>query len=144
MSESILGTGPESTSEASFVSQSPQTVYRYTGSAPLTDSACNGASQWNVSNRRGFAWVNGEFRCTLYNHYYPPNHTLPDCLGVTFNPDPAFLYTGYGWRAPRSRHPSGVNLLMGDGSARFVQQNIDLNTWRWISTRGGGETVSDF
>jgi prepilin-type N-terminal cleavage/methylation domain-containing protein/prepilin-type processing-associated H-X9-DG protein len=144
MSESILGTGPESTSDSGFVTQSPQTVYRYTGSAPLTDASCSGASQWNVSNRRGFAWVNGEFRCTLYNHYYPPNHSQPDCLGVTMNPDPAFLYTGYGWRGPRSRHPGGVNLLMGDGSSRFAQQVIDLNVWRAISTRGGGETVSDF
>ena len=35
----------------------------------------------------------------------------------------------------RSLHPGGVNSLMGDGSVNFVQENINLETWRsmaWI------------
>jgi hypothetical protein len=144
MSESLLGTGPESTSDPTHVQQTPQTVYRFHQGAPLTDSVCNSAAMWNVSNRRGFAWVNGEFRCTLYNHYYAPNDRTPDCLGVSLTPDPATLYTGYGWRAPRSRHPGGVLVLLGDGSVRFVSQTIDLVTWRALGTRAGGETLGNF
>ncbi len=98
-SESTLGTGNESTSNPMFVQQSPGTVYRYVGTAPLTDALATGASLWNVTNRRGFMWVDGEFRCTLYNHYYGPNSPTPDCVGHSFNPDPAKRFTGYGWRA---------------------------------------------
>ena len=37
--------------------------------------------------------------------------------------------------SPRSLHPGGVNALMGDGSVDFVQENVNLDTWRsmaWI------------
>lgn len=144
MSESLLGTGPEATTDPVHVQQTPQTVYRYHQGAPLTDSACASAAVWNMSNRRGFAWVNGEYRCTLYNHYYAPNDKTPDCLGVSLTADPATQYTGYGWRTARSRHPGGVMLLLGDGSTRFVSQTIDMAIWRALSTRQGGETLGDF
>jgi prepilin-type N-terminal cleavage/methylation domain-containing protein/prepilin-type processing-associated H-X9-DG protein len=41
----------------------------------------------------------------------------------------------------RSRHPSGVNASMCDGSVRFVSNNIALNTWQAVSTMDGGETA---
>jgi prepilin-type N-terminal cleavage/methylation domain-containing protein len=144
MSESLLGTAPESTTDAAHVQQSPQTVYRFHQGAPLTVSACNGAGVWNVSNRRGFSWVNGEFRCTLYNHYYAPNDRTPDCLGVSLTADPATQYTSYGWRTARSRHPGGVLILLGDGSVRFVSQTIELATWRALATRNGGEPLGEY
>ena len=37
---------------------------------------------------------------------------------------------------PSSRHPGGVNLLMGDGSVRFVKNTINLATWRALGTIG--------
>jgi prepilin-type processing-associated H-X9-DG protein len=97
-----------------------------------------------VSNKRGFSWVNGEFRCTLYNHYYTPNSKIPDCLGVTFDPDPARLYTGYGWRTARSRHPGGVQLGLADGSVRFISNTIDAPTWLGLSTRANSEVLVEF
>ncbi len=41
----------------------------------------------------------------------------------------------------RSYHSGGVNVLMLDGSARFVQDRISLTTWRALGTRSGGEVV---
>jgi prepilin-type N-terminal cleavage/methylation domain-containing protein/prepilin-type processing-associated H-X9-DG protein len=43
----------------------------------------------------------------------------------------------------RSYHPSGVNVLFGDGSARFAKTTIDGMIWRALGTIGGGEIVSD-
>jgi prepilin-type processing-associated H-X9-DG protein len=42
----------------------------------------------------------------------------------------------------RSYHPNGVNVLLGDGSARFVTSTIDGMVWRALGTVGGGEIVS--
>lgn len=49
----------------------------------------------------------------------------------------------WGIYTPGSKHPGIVNALMADGSVRAVQENIDLNTWRAMGTRSGGEAVSD-
>lgn len=143
-SESTLGTGPESTTDPTVVEQSPQTVYRFVFSAPLTDASAAAATAWNNSNRRGFMWVNGDFRCTLYNHYYGPNSRTPDAIGVSLNPDPAQQYTGYGWRAARSWHSGGVNVAYADGSTHFIEENIDIDIWRGLSTPRGGEIISGF
>jgi prepilin-type N-terminal cleavage/methylation domain-containing protein/prepilin-type processing-associated H-X9-DG protein len=39
-------------------------------------------------------------------------------------------------------HPGGANVLMGDGSVRFVKQSINLLTWQALSSRSVGEVVS--
>jgi prepilin-type N-terminal cleavage/methylation domain-containing protein/prepilin-type processing-associated H-X9-DG protein len=41
-----------------------------------------------------------------------------------------------------SLHPGGGNVLMGDGSVRFVKQSINLLTWQALSSRANGEVVS--
>jgi prepilin-type N-terminal cleavage/methylation domain-containing protein/prepilin-type processing-associated H-X9-DG protein len=41
-----------------------------------------------------------------------------------------------------SLHPGGANVLMGDGSVRFVKQSINLMTWQAMSSRSGGEVTS--
>ncbi|MDE2508097.1 MAG: DUF1559 domain-containing protein, partial [Planctomycetota bacterium] len=43
---------------------------------------------------------------------------------------------------PSSRHPGGVNMMMGDGSARFIKDSVNLITWRALGTRNGGEAIS--
>jgi prepilin-type processing-associated H-X9-DG protein len=41
-----------------------------------------------------------------------------------------------------SLHPGGANVLMGDGSVRFVKQQINLLTWAALSSRSNGEVIS--
>jgi prepilin-type processing-associated H-X9-DG protein len=41
-----------------------------------------------------------------------------------------------------SRHVGGVNFLFADGSVRFVGNNIDVNLWVALGTRGGNEIVT--
>jgi prepilin-type processing-associated H-X9-DG protein len=45
-------------------------------------------------------------------------------------------------KAARSRHPGGVNALLGDGSVRFFADSIDPATWSALGTRAGGEVVA--
>ena len=42
----------------------------------------------------------------------------------------------------RSYHPGGINVLLGDGSVRFVKSTVNGLTWRALGTVSGGEVVS--
>lgn len=110
----------------------------------LTDAECSGAQQWNYEDGRQFAWVSGEFRCALYNHYYVPNSVTPDCIGdiITGAKNPSTNYSAYGWKAARSRHPGGVSLLMADGSVQFALDIVDPALWQAWATRAGNEVIS--
>jgi prepilin-type N-terminal cleavage/methylation domain-containing protein len=44
----------------------------------------------------------------------------------------------------RSFHTGLVNSLRGDGSVSSINNSIDLQTWRALSTRAGGEVVQTF
>lgn len=142
MSESILGEGPENASGP--IPGPVQTVYAYPRGQVLSDANCAAASEWNVANRRGFMWATGEMRCASYNHYLTPNAPVPDCVTNDLSPGPG-QFTAVAFRAARSRHSGGVNLLLGDGSVRFVTNSISSATWRAVGTRAGGEVNgSDF
>ena len=41
-----------------------------------------------------------------------------------------------------SFHPGGVNVLLMDGSVRFVKSGISLTVWQALGTRAGGEVIS--
>jgi prepilin-type processing-associated H-X9-DG protein len=43
-----------------------------------------------------------------------------------------------------SLHPGGANILLGDGSVRFVEESIALSTWAALSSRNGGEVIGDY
>ena len=43
---------------------------------------------------------------------------------------------------PSSRHPGGLNTLMGDGSVKFIKNSVSLPTWQALGTRAGGEVIS--
>ena len=141
-SESTLGDGAESGSGT--IPGKIEDVYAYLApGTPLTEGACQGATQWNVERRRGYMWANGEIRSASYNHYFGPNAKVSDCVTNDVNPGPG-QYTAVGFKAARSRHTGGVNILMGDGSVRFATDNVDLPMWRNAATRAGGEVPGDF
>lgn len=49
-----------------------------------------------------------------------------------------------GARGVSSAHTGGAQILLGDGSVRFVSENIDINNWRGIGTMNGGEVIGEF
>jgi hypothetical protein len=44
----------------------------------------------------------------------------------------------------RSDHVGGVQFTLGDGSVRFISENIDHATLDGLATRAGGETIGEF
>jgi prepilin-type processing-associated H-X9-DG protein len=41
-----------------------------------------------------------------------------------------------------SKHSGGVNVALGDGSVKFVSNNINIGIWRAVGTANGGEVAS--
>jgi prepilin-type processing-associated H-X9-DG protein len=41
-----------------------------------------------------------------------------------------------------SLHPGGANVLLGDGSVRFIKESINLRTWQALNSRSNGEVIS--
>lgn len=139
-SESTLGEGAEKVNGP--MPAAADKVYA-TVAAPLTPAGCAGAGNfWNHEKRRGYLWASGEIRCGSYNHFYLPNDPRYDCVAnvTTFGPQ---QYTAVGFKAARSNHAGGVNLLLTDGSVRFVRESVGLTAWLALATRAGGEAVSD-
>ncbi|MCA9161543.1 MAG: DUF1559 domain-containing protein [Planctomycetales bacterium] len=61
----------------------------------------------------------------------------PPGTGITTSPYGIALNGAFA-----SRHPGGANFAFGDGHVTFIAENIDLATYRGLSTRAKGEAVS--
>jgi prepilin-type processing-associated H-X9-DG protein len=120
----------------------PKFEYKFAFASPISDTICGAANLWNTSDPRGFAWANGEFRCGLYNHRYTPNSPTADCMGVQLGGGVTMQFAPYGWRAPRSAHAGGVNVLLADGSLQFIADAVDAEMWRALSTIASGDPVN--
>lgn len=44
----------------------------------------------------------------------------------------------------QSAHVGGVQILLGDGSTRFVSENLDMNIWLRLATRDDGQPLGEF
>lgn len=44
----------------------------------------------------------------------------------------------------RSAHTGGAQFLLGDGSVRFISQNIDYNTYQNLGIRNDGKSIGEF
>ena len=105
----------------------------------------------NNQDRRGRIWVNN-FGAYQVSTLGQPNSDLFDKTVCTtlVPPDPAIpcrrkngaSRNGDTYMLSRSRHPGGVQVSFCDGSARFVSDNVDLDTWKAVSTRSGEEPLT--
>lgn len=105
-----------------------------------TYSACqaiNPATATPLTSKWGYSWVMGENCCTQYNHVATPNSK--SCGGTGFSGSMTNMAMQV---SAGSRHTGGVHGMTADGAIRFVSENIDVNVWRALGTRAGGEAVS--
>jgi prepilin-type N-terminal cleavage/methylation domain-containing protein/prepilin-type processing-associated H-X9-DG protein len=104
--------------------------------------ACTVAIQTRqgLSNCRGIFWEVGSLGMTMFNTIAPPNsaqYNWGDCryTGGGYPNDATFANTS-------SNHPGGVNVLMGDGSCRFIKNSVNMYTWWALGTKANGEVIT--
>ena len=85
---------------------------------------------------RGKQYYRGVVVSTFYSHTMTPNARTRDCIrAVGFD---------RGHLATRSFHTGGAQMCLGDGSVRFVSENIDARTWRAVGSMAGSETLGEW
>jgi len=99
---------------------------------PAANGGYQGAGQY---------WSWGTPGMTMFNSIVPPNSSQytwnscrQDCLGCGVDSSHIVNST--------SNHPGGCNVLMVDGSVRFVKSSVAMPTWWALGTIAGGEIVS--
>jgi prepilin-type N-terminal cleavage/methylation domain-containing protein/prepilin-type processing-associated H-X9-DG protein len=112
------------------------------GTATATINPANCVAATSLSTERMGSWVDGTYTYGLYDHHYTPNSTSLDCISVLHDAQGNNLALSMGWKAARSWHPGGANILFGDGSVHFIKNSIDGVTWAGAGTRAGGEVSS--
>ena len=125
------------------------------GELPIpTDPASIGSLGGDLRATTGHTeWVDGRSHQTSFTSVFTPNTIVPHLdssspqpLDVDWtnqqegNSDTARTYAAI---TARSFHPGGVNALRADGSVSFENDGISLLTWQALSTRSGGEVISE-
>ena len=105
--------------------------------------------QGENSDIRGLTWWGDG---AGFSTYLAPNSSLPDVsvyasyCDVTENdlrPCVQQTHANPEMYGARSKHPGGVNVALCDSSVRFVNDSIDLDAWRALSTTHGAEIIPD-
>jgi prepilin-type N-terminal cleavage/methylation domain-containing protein/prepilin-type processing-associated H-X9-DG protein len=95
---------------------------------------------------RGRMWNNARGGAVIFSTLDTPNTATPDrlnhCQSITAAPcqtgnDNMVLYA-------RSLHTGGVNVVLADGSVRFVSNTVDATVWLGLGTRASGESPGDY
>jgi prepilin-type N-terminal cleavage/methylation domain-containing protein/prepilin-type processing-associated H-X9-DG protein len=93
----------------------------------------------NQHSHGGRDWMAGQPAQTVFNTLAPPNWKYPTCQPCV----------GCGWMdsagvfPARSRHPGGANHAMGDGSVRFITDNVDQAMYCFMGNREDGQVISN-
>ncbi|WP_165068147.1 DUF1559 family PulG-like putative transporter [Paludisphaera rhizosphaerae] len=116
-----------------------------TSNTMLAGESVNGYSKY--SSAYGPYWGSGT-HTAVHGRIDPPSST--SAISFLPNAGSGYLYpaaTEFQKKAPyawvfSSKHSGGVNMLMGDGSVRFIKNSISVYTWWSVATMAGGEIVS--
>lgn len=95
-------------------------------------------------------WVDARIHQTGFTTTFTPNTLVPHSVnGVSYDIDFNSMREGRSATLPtyasvtsRSFHTGGVNVLLMDGSVRFLTNGVSLVSWRSLGTRAGGEVIT--
>jgi len=98
---------------------------------------CKTTTRSGQTTELGKNWAWGLVGMTLGNTVQPPNSKVPNCSTNGKN-----TIEAPGVFSMSSYHPGGANILMADGSVKFLKDSTNVNTILKLGTRAGGEVTS--
>ena len=126
---------------AQFYSAATNPAAVLAGLQACATAAANPSSA-SYSTMRGFSWSDGNGGWTYTNIIQTPNRdSIFPGGGCRFNCAGCGIDSSFSY-AVSSNHPGGANILMTDGSVRFVKDGVSRPTWWALGTRNGGEVIS--
>ncbi|MBX6314214.1 MAG: DUF1559 domain-containing protein, partial [Isosphaeraceae bacterium] len=109
----------------------------------LQQCAASVSNPGNRGNRKtvslGESWALGLPSYSLGNVLLPPNPKYPNCNNSTGSGN---AVNKPGVYTLSSRHPGGANVLMCDGSVRFLKDSTNMQTVWALGSRAQGEIIS--
>ena len=98
-----------------------------------------GTDLWKTNmSYLGQSWHQGMFGWTMGNVLLAPNPSFPNCRTCSWDGD----WDCEGMYGLSSFHPGGGNVLLADGSVRFIKSSTSMSTMWKLGTRSNGEVVS--
>ena len=88
-------------------------------------------------------FFNDDQSCAQFMTHNTPNSGVDSTVCVDANLPGPCLRTANESVASRSKHPGGVNVQFGDGSVRFVADQIALATWQAMGSSDWGDVVPE-
>ena len=142
-------------SNSILITEAANRPARMIGQTQMATRSAGAASPCNVHNATvgGAAWADNDSAITVHGADSATNVPNGSCYTTDVTGRvPASGTTAGGrcvinctnWAEIYSYHSGGANTLFGDGSVRFLNQNIDPVTMIGIVTRMGGEIVADY
>jgi prepilin-type N-terminal cleavage/methylation domain-containing protein/prepilin-type processing-associated H-X9-DG protein len=100
-------------------------------------NVANAGMRYNKTTTLGESWALGSPIYTMGNMLVPPNPKTPNCCSAAGNNN-----NQPGVYSLSSRHPGGANVLMCDGSVKFLKDSTSIQTIWALGSRAAGEIIS--
>ena len=127
-----------------------------TGFRDIVDGTSNTLMIAETREPNMSVWIDGS-TATVAARWFDPTSVNPpyggNSVSINYGPNIAttplyFDGSAFGvptqqW-GPSSFHEGGAHHLLGDGSVRFLSENMDVRTYDALATRQGGEVVGEF
>lgn len=124
-------------------------IFKYCGSTKIGD--CVDGTSNTIAVFENYHWRGGNQNPFNYNHsdytaWISPLAAIHNLRNPINNRNPAWQQGANDLRCepPSSLHVGGIQVLLGDGSVRFITENIDHNTRYRLGVRNDRQPVGDF